>query len=103
MKPRRSDQLPLLTLREDRADAERPPHLLADDDAAERRRQHDRRLHVPGPLRQRGAQRIGKLRVLQDERALQIALAVQPGREPEMPFEERTRLPEKIENGLLIH
>ena len=34
-------QRPVLPLGEDRAHAERPADLLADDDAAERRRQHD--------------------------------------------------------------
>ena len=77
--PRRSVSTPVLPLGEDRAHAERAPDLLADDDAAERRREHGRRLQVPRPLGDACAERLGELGELEHERALQIAVAVQPG------------------------
>ena len=42
-----------------------------------------------------GAQRLGPRGVLQDERALQITGAVQPGRQAEMALEQRARFPEQ--------
>src|SRR6185295_17879323 len=67
----------VLALDEDRADAERARDLVADDDAAERRREDHRRPQITGALRDRAAQRLGMLRMLQHQRALQIARAVQ--------------------------
>ena len=91
-------QRAVLTLGEHRADAERAPDFLADDDAAERRRQDDGRLQVRVRVRQRVAERVGELGILQHERALQVAVAVQPGRQPEVPFEQRAGLAEQIED-----
>ena len=49
---------------------------------------------------QRLAERVGKLGILQHERALKIALAVQPRGQAEVPFEERARAgtKERLEN-----
>ena len=70
-------QLAVLSLGEDGADAERAPDLLTDDDAAERRRQHDlgvEAAHAGGDLRSAG---LGLGRVLQHQRTLQVAWTVQ--------------------------
>ena len=52
---------------------------------------------------ERLAERRGKFRILQDQRALEVPIAVQSGRETEVPFEQRTRLPEQIENSFRVH
>ena len=101
VKPRRSVSLPSCALGEDRAHAERATDFLADDDAAQRGRQHDRRLQMRATRsRERVAERVGELGILQHERTLQVPIAVQPGRQPEMPFEQRAGPAEQIENGL---
>ena len=51
----------------------------------------------------RAAERFGVRGMLQDERALQIAGAVQAGGQTEMPFEQRARLPEQIEQIVSRH
>ena len=101
--PATEDERSVLALGENRPDTERAPDFLADHDAAERRRQDDRRLHVARALGQRVSKRLGELRVLEHQRALQVAIAVQARRQPEMPLEERTGLPEQIEHAILIH
>ena len=85
-------QRAVLPLGEQRAHAERARDFLADDDAAERRRQHDRRLQMPRALGERAPERVGELGILQHQRALQVAVAVQPRRQPEVPFEQRAGL-----------
>jgi hypothetical protein len=43
------------------------------------------------------------LRMLQHERTLQIARAVQSRRQPEMPFEQRARTPEDVKKLVARH
>jgi hypothetical protein len=50
---------------------------VTDDEAAERRRQDDFWLQFTRSIGQRSAQRLGMLRMLQDERALEVTTAVQ--------------------------
>ena len=101
--PAPEHQRPVLALGEDRPHAERASDFLADDDAAERRREDHRRLQVARAIGQRQAERFGELRELEHQRALQIAVAVQARRQPEMPLEQRAGLPEQIEHRILIH
>ena len=48
----------------------------------------------------RRAAGLGLARMLQHQRALQIPGAVQPGRQPEVSFEQRADAAEPIENGI---
>ncbi len=66
-------------------------------------RQDRGRLKMLHAMRERLTKRAGKLRILQDERTLEVPIAVQPGRQPEVSFEQRAGLAEQIENGLGIH
>ena len=93
-------QLAVLSFGEDGADAERPPDFLPDDDAAERRREHDLRTeatHAVGNFRSAG---LGFGRVLQDQGALQIPGTVQSGGQPKVSFQQRTGLAKAIEHGI---
>ena len=89
MNPRRSVSAPSCRSAKMRAHAERAADLVADDDAAERRRQDDGRRRSADALGDRAAERLGLRRMLQHERALQVAGAVQAGGQAEMPFEQR--------------
>ena len=88
----------VLALGEQRPHMQRATNLLADDDAPQRWRENGGRLEVPGTLGQRGPEPFGKIRILQHERALQISVAVQAGRQPEMPVEQCAGMAEQIEN-----
>ena len=88
VKPRRSVSAPSCRSANSARTLQRPRDFLADDDAAERRRQDGRRLQVPGAVGQRRAELLGEIGILQHQRALQVALAVQPGRQPEVPLEK---------------
>ena len=96
-------QRAFLALREDCADAERAADFLSDDDAAERGRQHDGRAEVARPLGEGAAERLRVGRMLQHERALQVAGAVKPGRQAEVAFEQRARAAEQIEQLVSCH
>ena len=96
-------QRAVLPLREDRAHAERTADLLADDHTAERRRHHDGRSEIARAVRERRAERLRVARMLQDERALQIARTVQPRGQTEMPVEQRARSPEEIKKLVARH
>ena len=52
---------------------------------------------------ERRAKPFRQIRILQDQRALQVSIAVQPGREPEVPVEQGAGVPEQIENVGLGH
>ena len=77
--------------------------FLADDDAAERRRQHDRRTEIARAVRDGATERLRIIGMLQHDRALQVAGTVQPRRQPEVAFEQRTRAAEQIEELLSRH
>ena len=62
----------VLTFRKDRADTQCPRHFVADDDAAERGRQHDRGLKLPNLGSQGRSAGFGLPRVLQDKGTLQV-------------------------------
>ena len=51
----------------------------------------------------RAAERLGLLRMLQHERALQVAGAVQPRRQAEVAFEQRARPAEQIKKLVACH
>src|SRR5258708_6232195 len=55
------------------------------------------------PIGDRAAGGLGVLRVLQHERALQIAGTVKPGRQPEMALEQCARLAEQIKKLVAGH
>jgi hypothetical protein len=83
-----------------------PSTRSKNDDTAHRRR-HDQvdatdvqRAHLGG---QRPAQPFGPARVHQHAGALQVAGAVQPGGQHEMPFKQRTRRPELTQHLVLGH
>ena len=91
-------QRAVLALRENGPDAQRAGDLVADDDAAEGRGEDSRRLQLADACRNFHPAGLGFAGMLENERALQIAGAVQPGREPEMPFEQRSDPAEKVKN-----
>ena len=82
---------------ENGAHAERTADFVADDDTAERGRQNHRRLQIARAVADGTPQRFRVRRMLQHKRALQIAWAVQPGRESEMPLEQRAGTAEQLE------
>ncbi len=91
----------LLALGEAKRHAERRGHLVADDHAAQRRREHR--------LRSRAAQTIGErrphlpraLRQLQEQRALHVSRRVQSGGETEVPAAQSPALGQhQLEVGL---
>ena len=86
----------LLPLGENGAHAERTADFLADDDAAERWRESHRRPQVARALADGAPERFRVPRILQHERALQIPRTVQPGRESEMPLQQRAGTAEQI-------
>ncbi len=91
-------ELAILPLGKYRAHAERARDFMSDDEAAERRREHGGdagRRQQPG---QRAAERLGMRRMLQHERALEIAATVQAGRQPEVPLEQRARFAEQLQH-----
>src|SRR5579885_1326726 len=94
---------PFFALSPDRADAERPRDLPADDDAADCRR--DDRLDVLAAeaLSDGATERLGLRRVLQHERALEVLRAVQAARQNEVAFEQRARPPEPFDDLFLPH
>jgi hypothetical protein len=80
--------------------AQRPPDLLADDNAPERWGQDDLRTKGPHAVGDLPAAGLGLSRMLKHKGALEIAWAVQPGGQPEVSFEQRTHLAEAIEHGI---
>jgi hypothetical protein len=59
---------------------------------------------LPGKLFGNGLRKsLGFTRVLEHERALKIALAVQAARENEMAFEQRARAPESSNHLFCLH
>ena len=79
--------------------AERAADFLADDDAAERGREHRPGTQRRGARSASARRGLGLARMLQHERALEIAGAVKAGRQAEMPFEQGARVTELINNG----
>ena len=93
----------VLPLGEDRAHAERARHLVADDDAAERRREHDRRAVALERGAERFTERRRVARVLEHERALQVPGAVQTRRQTEVAFEQGAGLAEQMQELVVGH
>ena len=83
----------LLALDEDRLGAERARRLVAWDDAADRRRDHEIDLAEArlGLRRERPAKTLGALRVAEDEVLLQIERRAKAGGQNEMAFEQGPR------------
>jgi hypothetical protein len=71
---------------------------VTNNEAAERRREHDRRLKPAQRLTERLPERLGMAWVLKHQRALEITGTVQAGRKAEMTLEQRTRRAEECEN-----
>ena len=88
---------------EDGPDAERAGHLVSDDHAAEGRGQDHARRQRTHPRRHRRAERRGPRRVLEHQRALQVARAVQAGRELEMPLQQGAGVPEALQQVVGMH
>ena len=78
----------------DRSHAELSPDLVREDDPAGRRSGDRIRRERSRPPDDRGAEALCFGRVLQDLELLQIQGRVPPRREDEVPFAERTRVPE---------
>ena len=93
----------VLPFGEERADAERARHLMADHDAAERRRQDDGRAQRLGRDGNLAAECFGVDGMLQHERALQVAAAVQAGRQPEVPIEQGAGAAVEVEQLVACH
>jgi len=93
----------ILALGENRPGAERPAHLVPDDQPAEGRREDRGRPQVADPVGQRAPESLGMGRMLQDEGALEVARAVEAGREPEMPLEQRGATAEQVEQLVTCH
>lgn len=79
----------LVSLRERRPHVQGAADLLTDHDPSERWREHAGGAPGADARPQRGADGFGIARMLQDERALQVAGAVQTRGEPEMSFQQR--------------
>ena len=62
----------VLPLGKNGAHAQSPPHLMPDDDAPERGREHDRNAERPNEVSDSRAEEARTLRILQNERALEI-------------------------------
>ena len=93
----------VLALAEQRARAEGARDLVRDEDAADRGREH-RAGASGGQARGQGApERLRVLRVLEDERRLQIDVRVEPRREPEVAAQQRARLLVEVERLPLGH
>jgi hypothetical protein len=91
-------QRALLALGKDRAHAEGTPDFVSDNDAAESRREDNLRpeaAYVPGKER---TAPFGLLRVLEDERTLQVAGAVEPRCQAEMALEEGADPSEQVQD-----
>jgi hypothetical protein len=71
---------------------------VTDDNATKGGRQNGRWPEVADPLRDAHSARLGFSGMLKHESTLQVPGTVQPGRQPEMAFEERPDTPEQIEN-----
>ena len=102
LEPAPQGQPAVLAFGEQRPHAERARNFMADDHAAERRRQHDGRGQLAHLRLDRSAERAGGHRILQHEGALQVAAAVQAGREAEVALEQGARLPEQLQQGIAI-
>ena len=87
-----------LAFGEERAETESSRYFVRDDDSAERRRSHYRRAQMAQFRRQRGTQLLGDPRVLQDQRALNVPIAVQARGKDEVPFKQGAVLTEDVEN-----
>ena len=83
--------------------AERAADLLADHDAAHRRRQHQCGAQMADPFGEGGTERLGVARPHQHQRALQITGAMEPRGQLEMPFEQRARLAEQGQHVVFSH
>jgi hypothetical protein len=88
----------LLPFGKDCANVKRAGDFVADDDAAEGRRENHRRCQLPDAGGNAGTAGLRFARMLQDEGALEISGAVQAGGEPEVPFEQRPDTAKQIQN-----
>ena len=70
---------------------------MTDHHAVQRRRENHRRTQLAHLLCDRSPELLGRRRVLQHERALQVSRAVQAGAQAEVSLEKRARFPEQIE------
>src|SRR3990172_5978839 len=93
----------VLALAEEAPGAEGPRYLVGHEDPADGRRQdHLDAVALEGPG-QLAAERLRVGRMLEDERALEIDVGVEPGREEEMAAEEAAGALVALEDFLLRH
>ena len=97
--PRRSVSAPSCRSAKMAPDAKRARHFVADDQAAERRREHHRRPQFAQGVAERAAKLLGMLRVLQDKGGLQVTAAMEPARQTEMSFEQGANGAKKVQNS----
>ena len=100
VKPRRSISLPSCrSAKMARTPSARPTScpMTMPPSAGDRTTCAPRLAHAVGDVRSAG---LGLGRVLQDQRTLQIPGTVQSGGQPEVSFEQRTRLAKAIEHGI---
>ena len=76
---------------------------MSDHDAAKRRRQHDARAQRTRAIGDGLAERFGHVRMLQHERALQVAGTVQTRGQTEVAFEQRARTPVQVKKLVARH
>src|SRR4029077_2441764 len=88
---------------EERAHAEGARDFVADDDAAERRRNHPRDLEIAKKFCEGTAQRVGMLRMREDQRALDVGGAVASAGQLEMALADRAYLFEHFEDVVTFH
>src|SRR5262245_52794807 len=91
-------QFAVLPLGKNRSNTQRTTDLLTDDDTAERRGKHHIRRQCPNAIGDLCATCLGFGGVLQDERTLQVAGAVETCGQPEVAFEQRARASKPIQN-----
>lgn len=97
------DQLAVLLVRENRADSERTGDLLADDQAADRRRDHRLNPLPPELIGEEPADRFGLVRVLQKQSGLKEAAAVQSAAKLKVAGQKRTGIFQNFDDFLFRH
>lgn len=96
-------QFALLLFDKDEAQAELPRHFLADHQPTHRGSYHRGRAKAPDFVRQRRAQPLHRGHPLESERALEELPAVQSATKHEVPFEQRARVAEQLQDFVVCH
>ena len=91
-------QRAVLPFGKDGANPKRPCDFMTDDNATEGRRQNHAWREAPNAVGDTGTAGLSLARMLQDQGTLQVAGAVEPRRQSEVPVQKRPDAAEQIEN-----